>query len=126
MAVVKVAWQQGTEVGAEPMPKPKKPKCSDLVAAKSAVLEADISKLEKLPGHGKLAEYQRRRLRWLEWAGKATAEHRAQRMREIEADLGEEGMRYLDAGLPEQFHGDRRFVDQLSEYALIRYVQRGE
>jgi hypothetical protein len=69
---------------------------------------------------------QERRVAWLEAAGSARDRELLSRQREIERDLGEEGLGYLAHGLPEERRRDQRFLDLLAELAIIRFALGGK
>ncbi len=72
------------------------------------------------------AALQERRLGWVAAAAVARREALISRAAEIEVDLGEEGLGYLDRGLPAERQRDQRLLDLLSELAIIRFALEGE
>jgi hypothetical protein len=135
---VRVPWIVGTQATAPPRP-PKPPR--DLAAdceRKVAGVQADVGHLERvLAGLPKGVDprarealeqaiaFQRRRIAWLQTAAQAPREDVEARLRELGAELGEEGLAYLRDGLPGRLARDQRFLDLLGEASILSFVLEG-
>jgi uncharacterized membrane protein len=125
----------GTVAGAaRPAPVPP-PDPKAVCARKLAQIEADIRYLETArAGLRKDAgrrgrevlegavSFQLRRIEWLKTAARTKRADLEARLAAIEAELGEDGRRFLAQGLPESLAKDQRFMDLLGEAAIIKYV----
>lgn len=138
IALRSVPWVVGTVVKAAPAAELKPVDLAMRAQRKAAQIEETIRWLQGLVNarakkptmdrrrdtlEGIIAG-QRRRLQWLALWTTATPAQRAARRVAIQTDLGPEGLAFASNGLPRERASDQRFVDLLSELAILGLCSR--